>query len=247
MFEQFSKNAIKVIMISQQESRRLEHDFVGTEQLLLGLIAEENGIAATVLTSMGITFDNARSEVEKLIGRGSKSYTLEFPFTPRCKAALEMAAQISRELSHPYIGSEHLLLGILREGERILNHPDGVPRRSVAFQVLENLGLQPLNIRDRVIQNPRIGTENQGNFATPQESFSMQPYQAQLQTILPPMSNQAIQVWHTLGSQIGWEETNVAISKIKIMRFTLLSEAEVKAALDELISLKVIRKIEDKN
>ncbi|KAI7736478.1 hypothetical protein M8C21_012083 [Ambrosia artemisiifolia] len=135
MFERFTEKAIKVIMLAQEEARRLGHNFVGTEQILLGLIGEGTGIAAKVLKSMGISLKDARVEVEKIIGRGSGFVAVEIPFTPRAKRVLELSLEEARQLGHNYIGSEHLLLGLLREGE------------GVAARVLENLGADPSNIR----------------------------------------------------------------------------------------------------
>ncbi|KAJ6829398.1 chaperone protein ClpC1, chloroplastic [Iris pallida] len=135
MFERFTEKAIKVIMLAQEEARRLGHNFVGTEQILLGLIGEGTGIAAKVLKSMGINLKDARVEVEKIIGRGSGFVAVEIPFTPRAKRVLELSLEEARQLGHNYIGSEHLLLGLLREGE------------GVAARVLESLGADPSNIR----------------------------------------------------------------------------------------------------
>eukprot|EP00963_Diacronema_lutheri_P006651 scaffold585_cov330-Pavlova_lutheri.AAC.12 len=140
MFERFTEKAIKVVMLAQEEARRLGHNFVGTEQILLGLIGEGTGIAAKVLKSMGVNLKEARVEVEKIIGRGSGFVAVEIPFTPRAKRVLELSLEEARQLGHNYIGSEHLLLGLLREGE------------GVAARVLENLGADPAKIRTQVIR-----------------------------------------------------------------------------------------------
>lgn len=129
MFERFTEKAIKVIMLAQEESRRLGHNFVGTEQILLGLIGEGTGLAFKVLNSMGITLKDARVEVEKIIGRGTGFVAVEIPFTPRAKRVLELSLEEARQLGHNYIGTEHLLLGLIRETE------------GVAARVLENLGV----------------------------------------------------------------------------------------------------------
>ncbi|KAG7951333.1 hypothetical protein I3843_12G002000 [Carya illinoinensis] len=150
MFERFTEKAIKVIMLAQEEARRLGHNFVGTEQILLGLIGEGTGIAAKVLKSMGINLKDARVEVEKIIGRGSGFVAVEIPFTPRAKRVLELSLEEARQLGHNYIGSEHLLLGLLREGE------------GVAARVLENLGADPSNIRTQVIRMVGESTEAVG-------------------------------------------------------------------------------------
>ncbi len=140
MFERFTEKAIKVIMLAQEEARRLGHNFVGTEQILLGLIGEGTGVAAKVLKSMGVNLKDARVEVEKIIGRGSGFVAVEIPFTPRAKRVLELSLEEARQLSHNYIGTEHLLLGLIREGE------------GVAARVLENLGVDLAKVRTQVIR-----------------------------------------------------------------------------------------------
>ena len=140
MFERFTEKAIKVIMLAQEEARRLGHNFVGTEQVLLGLIGEGTGVAAKTLKSMGVTLKDARAEVEKIIGRGSGFVAVEIPFTPRAKRVLELSWDEARQLGHNYIGTEHLLLGLIREGE------------GVAARVLENLGVDLNKIRSNVIK-----------------------------------------------------------------------------------------------
>ncbi|MCW5822632.1 MAG: hypothetical protein KIT34_07490 [Cyanobacteria bacterium TGS_CYA1] len=115
MFERFTEKAIKVIMLAQEEARRLNHNFVGTEQLLLGLLAEGSGIAARALRKHNVELEKAREEVEKIIGRGTSKVGIEIPFTPRSKRVLEAAWDEARSLSVTYIGTEHLLLGLLED------------------------------------------------------------------------------------------------------------------------------------
>ena len=140
MFERFTEKAIKVIMLAQEEARRLGHNFVGTEQVLLGLIGEGTGVAAKALKSMGVNLKDARAEVEKIIGRGSGFVAVEIPFTPRAKRVLELSWDEARQLGHNYIGTEHLLLGLIREGE------------GVAARVLENLNVDLNKVRTNVIK-----------------------------------------------------------------------------------------------
>lgn len=140
MFERFTEKAIKVIMLAQEEARRLGHNFVGTEQILLGLIGEGTGVAAKVLKSVGVNLKDSRVEVEKIIGRGSGFVAVEIPFTPRAKRVLELSLEEARQLGHNYIGTEHLLLGLIREGE------------GVAARVLENLGVDLTKVRTQVIR-----------------------------------------------------------------------------------------------
>jgi ATP-dependent Clp protease ATP-binding subunit ClpA len=140
MFERFTEKAIKVIMLAQKESRRLGHNFVGTEQIFLGLIREESGIAGKVLQSMGVNLKQARREVEKIIGRGSGHVAVEIPFTPRGKRVLELALKEVRKQRIRKIDTEHLLLGLIQE------------REGVAARVLEILGINLQDLRDRIIQ-----------------------------------------------------------------------------------------------
>ncbi|MGH7998240.1 MAG: ATP-dependent Clp protease ATP-binding subunit [Brasilonema sp.] len=140
MFEHFTSEAIKVIMLAQEEARRLGHNFVGTEQILLGLIGEGTGIAAKVLTDLGITLKDARREVERIIGRGSGFVPPEIPFTPKVKSLFEQAFREARSLGNNYVGTEHLLLGLTEAGE------------GVAAKVLQNLGLDLSQIRTAVIR-----------------------------------------------------------------------------------------------
>ena len=140
MFERFTEKAIKVIMLAQEEARRLGHNFVGTEQILLGLIGEGTGVAAKTLKSMGVNLKDARVEVEKIIGRGSGFVAVEIPFTPRAKRVLELSWDEARQFGHNYIGTEHLLLGLIREGE------------GVAARVLDNLGVDLSKVRQHIIR-----------------------------------------------------------------------------------------------
>ncbi|MBR1977806.1 ATP-dependent Clp protease ATP-binding subunit, partial [bacterium] len=140
MFERFTEKAIRVIMLAQEEARRLGHNFVGTEQILLGLIGEGAGVAEKTLKSMGVTLKDAREEVEKIIGRGSGFVAVEIPFTPRAKKVLELSWDEARQLGHNYIGTEHLLLGLIKEGH------------GVGVKVLENLGVDLNKCRANVIK-----------------------------------------------------------------------------------------------
>jgi len=164
MFERFTEKAIKVIMLAQEEARRLGHNFVGTEQILLGLIGEGTGIAAKTLKSMGVNLKDARVEVEKIIGRGSGFVAVEIPFTPRAKRVLELSWDEARQLGHNYIGTEHLLLGLIREGE------------GVAARVLENLGVDLTKVRSHVIRLlGESGAAAGGTTTTPSTGRSKTP------------------------------------------------------------------------
>ncbi|NJM98811.1 MAG: AAA family ATPase, partial [Phormidesmis sp. RL_2_1] len=140
MFEHFTNTAIAVIMQAQEEARRLGHNFVGSEQLLLGIIKENTSIAAKVLDEFGINLANARTEVESIIGRGSGNGPVEIPFTPKVKQVFEQAFQEARKLDHPYIEPEHLLLSLTQNSE------------SVAYRVIANLGVDPDKIRIQLVR-----------------------------------------------------------------------------------------------
>nr|YP_009122086.1 ATP-dependent Clp protease [Choreocolax polysiphoniae]AJH65844.1 ATP-dependent Clp protease [Choreocolax polysiphoniae] len=149
MFERFTEKAIKVIMLAQEEARRLGHNFVGTEQILLGLIGEGTGIASQILKSMNITLKDARIEVERRIGHGSGFVAIEIPFTPRAKHVLELSLEEARQLGHNYISTEHLLMGLIREGE------------GVAVKVLQDFTIDISLIRAEIIQ--MLGEESDIN------------------------------------------------------------------------------------
>lgn len=140
MFEYFTEKAIAVIMAAQEEAHRLRHAFVGTEQILLGLIRVEGSIAATVLAELGITLSTAQLEVEKIIGRGSSAITSDLPFTPKTKRILEQSFEQARQLDQPYIAPEHLLLSLIQD------------RDNVAVKVLERLRVDVDDIRRRIIR-----------------------------------------------------------------------------------------------
>jgi ATP-dependent Clp protease ATP-binding subunit ClpC len=141
MFNRFTERARKVIILAKEEARRFNHDYIGTEHILLGLIREGEGVAATVLQKLGLSLENIRLEIEKLVQPGPTTQIIgDIPFTPRAKKALELSAEEARSLGHNYIGTEHLLLGLIREGE------------GIASQVLLNLGLDLNTVRNEVME-----------------------------------------------------------------------------------------------
>ncbi len=141
MFEHFTERAIKSVMLAQEEARRLGHNLVGTEQILLGLIGEGTGVAAIVLDDLGITLDKARIEVENVIGRQNRLVPAELPFTPKAKRIFEQSYKEAHQLGHNYIGTEHLLLAITQDKE------------GVAAKVMENLGVDAGNVRTAVMRS----------------------------------------------------------------------------------------------
>jgi ATP-dependent Clp protease ATP-binding subunit ClpA len=140
MFERFTDRARRVVVLAQEEARLLNHNYVGTEHLLLGLIHEGEGVAAMVLESLGISLEAVRAQVEEIIGQGQSAPTGHIPFTPRAKKVLELSLREATQLGHNYIGTEHILLGLIREGE------------GVAAQVLVKLGADLSRVRQQVIQ-----------------------------------------------------------------------------------------------
>ena len=115
MFEKFTEGAIKVIMVAQEEARRMGHNFVGTDQLLLGVIGQRHGIGAKSLKDINVTLKATRREIQKYIGRGTGFVASEIPFTPRAKRVLEMAVQEGKDLGQNFVGTEHLLLALMSE------------------------------------------------------------------------------------------------------------------------------------
>jgi ATP-dependent Clp protease ATP-binding subunit ClpA len=140
MFERFTDRARRVVVHAQEEARRLHHDYLGTEHLLLGLVREGEGVAARALASLGISLEAVRAQVEEIIGQGQSAPTGHIPFTPRAKKVLELSLREAKQLGHNYIGTEHILLGLIRE------------REGVAAQVLLTLGDDLSRVRQQVIQ-----------------------------------------------------------------------------------------------
>ena len=142
MFERFTDRARRVVVLAQEEARLLNHNYIGTEHILLGLIHEGEGVAAKALESLGISLEAVRNQVEEIIGQGGSSPSGHIPFTPRAKKVLELSRRAANELRHDFIGTEHVLLGLVREGEgvaaRILSDL-GAPSERIAAAVLEML------------------------------------------------------------------------------------------------------------
>jgi ATP-dependent Clp protease ATP-binding subunit ClpC len=140
MFERFTDQARRVVVLAQEESRMLNHNYIGTEHLLLGLIHEGDGGAATALEAMGISLEAVRQQVEEIVGKGQEAPSGHIPFTPRAKKVLELSLRESLQLSHNYIGTEHILLGLVREGD------------GLAAQILVRLGADMAEVREQVLR-----------------------------------------------------------------------------------------------
>jgi ATP-dependent Clp protease ATP-binding subunit ClpC len=140
MFERFTDRARRVVVLAQEEARILDHNYIGTEHILLGLLREGGGVAAKALESLGLHLEAVRQQVEEIIGKGQHAPSGHIPFTPRAKKVLELSLREALQLGHDYIGTEHILLGLLSEGE------------GVAAQVLVRLGADLKRVRQQVIQ-----------------------------------------------------------------------------------------------
>ena len=140
MFEKFTDKARRVVVLAQEEAKLLNHNYIGTEHILLGLIHEGEGVAAKALEALGINLEQVREQVQEIIGQGQQAPSGHIPFTPRAKKVLELSLREALQLGHSYIGTEHLLLGLIREGE------------GVAAQVLTKLGADTNKVRQQVIQ-----------------------------------------------------------------------------------------------
>jgi ATP-dependent Clp protease ATP-binding subunit ClpC len=140
VFERYTDRARRVVVLAQEEARMLNHNYIGTEHILLGLIHEGEGVAAKALESLGISLEAVRQQVEDIIGQGQQAPSGHIPFTPRANKVLELASKEGLQLGHNYIGTEHILLGLIREGE------------GVAAQILVKLGADLNRVRQQVIQ-----------------------------------------------------------------------------------------------
>src|SRR3989339_1508128 len=164
MSNRFTDRVQRVIIIAQEEAKRLNHDYVGTEHILLGLVALGEGVAAKVLANLGIDLRRVRAEVEKIVGTGDNVMLLgEIPFTPRAKKVLELSVEEAQNLGHTYVGTEHLLLGLLREEE------------GIAARVLENLGVKLTDVKEEVINLLGEGSDGASSHGAPQKSKTKTP------------------------------------------------------------------------
>jgi dihydroneopterin aldolase len=140
MFERFTERARKVVVLAQEEARRFGHGYIGTEHLLLGLLREDEGVAARALKRLNVTLRGAREQLESIVGYGEEDAGAQAPFTPRSKKVLELALREAMQLGHNYIGTEHILLGLARESE------------GVASQMLSSMGVTADGVREQVIR-----------------------------------------------------------------------------------------------
>jgi ATP-dependent Clp protease ATP-binding subunit ClpA len=140
MFERFTERARKAVVLAQEDAELLRHNYIGTEHLLLGLLREDEGVAARALAALGVTVEETRERVESIVGYGTEGPGPQVPFTPRSKKVLELALRESMQLGHNYIGTEHILLGLVRENE------------GVAARVLSDIGVSPVDVRRELLR-----------------------------------------------------------------------------------------------
>jgi ATP-dependent Clp protease ATP-binding subunit ClpC len=166
LFERFTDRARRVLVLAQEEARDLNHAFIGTEHILLGLIKEGEGVAAKALDALGVSYETVREKVEEAIGSNANPSPGSPPFTPRAKKVLELSLREALQLGHSYIGTEHMLLGLVREGE------------GVAAQVLSDLGADMTRVRSQVISmmSGQGSEKNSGSGAGGARSIWSQPH-----------------------------------------------------------------------
>src|SRR5262245_18173919 len=158
MFDRFTDRAKKVMSYARQEAQKFNHEYIGTEHVLLGLVQEGSGVAANVLKHMSVDLEKIRHEVEKIVKTGPTTVTMgQLPFTPRAKKVLELSMEEASQLSHNYIGTEHLLLGLIKENE------------GIAAQVLMNLGVKLEDVREEVLEFLGASDSNNEEESEPQE------------------------------------------------------------------------------
>jgi ATP-dependent Clp protease ATP-binding subunit ClpC len=186
VFERFTERARQGVVLAQEESRAFGHDYIGTEHILLGLLREEEGIAAGVLATLGVTVEGVRAQVESIVGHGDAVATGQIPFTPRAKKVLELSLREALALGHNHIGTEHVLLGLVRE-------TDGV-----AVRILLELDAGPDRVRDEIV-NALQGMPTPVRSAAPQQFSRRVPRRAR-ETWLPLA---AAGVWALFGLAVG--------------------------------------------
>jgi ATP-dependent Clp protease ATP-binding subunit ClpC len=161
MFERFTEPARKAVVLAQDEARALKHHYIGTEHLLLGLLREEEGVAARALDSLDVRLDAVRAGVIRVIGEGEEMTDGEIPFTPRVKKVFELALREAQSLGHAYIGTEHLLLGIARENEGVASHlllDLGVDAERIRSEVMRRLPGSPADVAPPASDEPKAPT-----------------------------------------------------------------------------------------
>jgi hypothetical protein len=218
MFERFTDRGRRVVVLAQEEARLLNHNYIGTEHVLLGLLREGEGIAARVLTNLGIGLDEVRGEVERIIGRGSESPHGHVPFTPRAKKVLELSLREALQLGHNYIGTEHLLLGLVREGQ------------GVAAQVLLKRGADLDRVRRQTIE--LLSTAGPAAAPPPQSEHRSTPAATRAEEEARRLAGERPVGTHHLLSAILRDEQSVAAKALAALGVTPSTVLAQLAALD---------------
>jgi ATP-dependent Clp protease ATP-binding subunit ClpA len=210
MFERFTDRARRVVVLAQEEARMLNHNYIGTEHILLGLIHEGEGVAAKALESLGISLEAVRQQVEEIIGQGQQAPSGHIPFTPRAKKVLELSLREALQLGHNYIGTEHILLGLIREGE------------GVAAQVLVKLGAGLNRVRQQVIGMLRAG-EAEPEQLLPGEGSVVAEEASSMRATARAESTAHAAPLRVIGSRLQLESLNVRLGEM-ISRLDVIAE-----------------------
>jgi ATP-dependent Clp protease ATP-binding subunit ClpC len=219
MFERFTDRARRVVVLAQEEARMLNHNYIGTEHLLLGLIHEGEGVAARALEAMGISLEVVRQQVEEIIGQGQQAPSGHIPFTPRAKKVLELSLREATQLGHEYIGTEHVLLGLVREGD------------GVAAQVLVKLGADLNRVRQQVIEllHGHAGRSAAGEARPVQKRERARPSDdvlARLESLDERLS--AIERW--VGMRPGPHDLDQELARVRREKETAIDAQDFRAA-----------------
>jgi ATP-dependent Clp protease ATP-binding subunit ClpA len=234
MFERFTDRARRVVPLAQEEAKRLDHNYIGTEHILLGLIREGEGVGAKALESLGISLDAVRQQVEEIIGRGQQAPAGHIPFTPRAKKVLELSLREALQLGHNYIGTEHILLGLIREGD------------GVAAQVLIRLGADLNRVRQQVILLLHQSKEPRLAGRSAEEGAPLPEVQARLDAVEDWLAD----VEQRVGTGPDTSDLDEQIDRVRLERLAAASaqEYEQAAALrnreKELLANKAVRREE---
>jgi hypothetical protein len=225
MFERFTERARQVVVLAQEEARTLKHNYIGTEHILLGLLREQEGLAARVLESLDITVERVRAQVVRIVGSGEEVPSGQIPFTPRAKKVLELALREALSLGHNYIGTEHILLGLVRENE------------GVAARILLDFDADSEKIRGQVtsmLSARGVGVRLRGELD--RSRFDFDPADAfDLALRLAPLANRiTFEVRHHVGSEPTFRVSCRLVGKDDTLReLVALETAGIRAVLDE--------------
>lgn len=215
MFERFTDRARRVVVLAQEEARMLYHNYIGTEHLLLGMLSESEGVAARSLEHLGISLEYARVQVEEVVGRGPQPPSSHLPFTPRAKYVLDLALRQALHLGHNYIGTEHLLLGLLDEHRR---NPQG----GIGVRVLEKLGINPTDLWQHVITT--LGSSTQ------KSQLPLEP----IQVTTPPVSESPVA--DGLTALLAQDDPELALRRITAITALLVCDEAVLAQVENLLN-----------